>query len=113
MHSATAKPSRSAGPRPRRGSTNATSAGVRVKKWCSSSLPISGKPRSRPNSSSENACVAKNDLPTSPQIPSPEAYPSYIRRILGEYCGDPHIETCSKTHVSEAMMNLTTIGASS
>src|SRR5262249_31063 len=54
----TASPSRSTGPRPRPGSTNATSAGVSVKHRISSSVPMSGYDRSRSIWSSGNNRVA-------------------------------------------------------
>lgn len=42
VHSCTANPSRSVGPRPRPGSTNAASAAVSVKNRINSSVPMSG-----------------------------------------------------------------------
>jgi hypothetical protein len=68
VHSWTSIPSRSAVPRPRPGSTNATSADVGVKNRINSSLLISGNDRSCSSCSSENIFSDK----TPPQRPVPE-----------------------------------------
>ncbi len=88
-HNATASPRRSAGPRPRPGSTNATSAGVNVKNRNSSSRPISGNLRSASSSSSANTCVATlHPQPATRRSPAQEpteTYPPDFR----EYYRDP------------------------
>ena len=70
VHSCTARPSRSAGPRPRPGSMKATSAGVSVKNRISSSRLMSGNDRSRSSSSSENTRVATRRASPSPTPPT-------------------------------------------
>ncbi len=77
VHNAIAIPSRSAGPRPRPGSTNARSAGESVKNRNNSSRPISGNSRSRANSSSANTRVATK--PTSHQPTALGAKPTRVR----------------------------------
>ncbi|CAM3309836.1 hypothetical protein PSET11_02482 [Arthrobacter ulcerisalmonis] len=83
------EPSRSAGPRPRPGSTNATSAGVRVKKRNNSSRPISGNPRSRSSSSSANTRAATQHLQPVPEDPQFRSPLNHIRPFFPEYYGDP------------------------
>jgi hypothetical protein len=81
VHTATARPSRSAGPRPRPGSTNATSAGARVKNRNKSSRPISGNRRSPSSSSSLNTGATTRQPPTrTPKMPWSEAYPAKSAR---------------------------------
>jgi hypothetical protein len=70
VHSCTARPRRSAGPRPRPGLMNSTSAGVRVKKRISSSRFNAGNERSRSKSSSVNTRVVTTRQPAlSPTKP--------------------------------------------
>ena len=104
VHNATASPSRSSGPRPRPGSTNATSAGVSVKYRNNSSRLISGNPRSRSSSSSANTLVATNpDLQPAPTDSQPRNLPSHIRPIFGGYYGDPCLPEPAASAMDDAV----------
>jgi hypothetical protein len=97
VHNVTARPNRSAGPRPRPGSTNATSAGANVKNRNNSSRPISGNPRSRVSSSSANTCVATATSRARPRPAAQEAtqpYPPDFRRVLR----DPRNNRAARRH---------------
>ena len=89
MHNVTARPNRSAGPRTRPGSTNATAAGANVKKP-EQLLPADLREPPQPRQLLLREHLRRHsDLPERGPDPQLRRLPSHIRPIFGEYYADP------------------------